>query len=213
MGKLRIRLLGGLEITGNCNAGAQVMSRKAKALVAYLVLQHGRMQSREKLAAMFWQNSSEGKARTNLRQALSSIRKDLNGDKAAYLVTDGDQVSLTGQDIDLDVAIFERLVAEATPDALKRAAVLYKGDLLDGFSLKEDSFESWVRAERERLRHRACDALTKLIAHCDEVGDTELCVETAARLLIFDPLREAAHRILMRGYAAQVRHASTLKQF
>ena len=45
------------------------------------------------------------------------------------------------------------------------------------------------------------------------LGDTERCVETAARLLTLDPLREAAHRILMRAYAAQGRQGSALKQF
>ena len=213
MNKLRIRLLGGVEITGGCDAGPPVLSRKGKALLAYLALQRGRPQSREKLAALLWQDSPEEQARTNLRQTLSSIRKVLNGYKAADLVTDRNQISLTGQDIDLDVTEFEQLVAEATPDALTKAAALYKGDLLDGFSLKEDSFETWARAERERLRHLACNALTKLTTHYDEVGDTERCVATAARLLTLDPLREAAHRILMHAYAAQGRHASALKQF
>ncbi len=212
MAGLRIALLGGLEIAGEA-AARTTLTRKARALIAYLALRGARGQSREKLAELLWGNSAEEQARANLRQALSSIRKALNGDGTVYLVTDGDQISLAGPDIDLDVALFERLVAEATPDALKRAATLYKGDLLDGFSLKEGSFEAWARAERERLRHLASDALTKLIAHCDEVGDTERCVETAARLLTLDPLREAAHRILMRAYAAQGRHASALKQF
>jgi TolB-like protein len=213
MAGLRIALLGGLEIAGGEATGGTSLTRKAKALVAYLALRGARGQSREKLADLLWGNSAEEQARANLRQALSSIRKALNGDGAAHLATDGDQISLAGPDIDLDVAEFERLAAEATPEALKRVAALYKGDLLDGFSLKEDSFEAWARAERERLRHLACDALTKLIAHCDEVGDTERCVETAARLLRLDPLREAAHRILMRAYVAQGRQASALKQF
>ncbi len=213
MAGLRIALLGGLEIVGGETTARASLTRKARALVAYLALQDGRGQSREKLAELLWGASAEERGRANLRQALSSIRKALKGDGAAYLVTDGDQISLAGRDIDLDVAEFERLVAEATPQALKRAAALYKGDLLDGFSLKEDSFEAWARGERERLRHLASDALTKLIAHCDEVGDTERCVETAARLLTLDPLREAAHRILMRAYAAQGRQASALKQF
>ncbi len=213
MNKLRIRLLGGIEISGSCNTDTQIVSKKAKALVAYLALQCGRPQSREKLAALFWQNSPEEKARTNLRQALSSIRRALNGDQDIYLVTNGDQVSLTGQHIDLDVAEFECLVAEATLENLMHADALYKGDLLDGFSLEEDSFEAWVRAERERLRHLASNALTKLIAHCDEIGDTERCVETAARLLRLDPMSEAAHRILMRAYAVQGRQSSALKQF
>jgi TolB-like protein len=213
MAGLRIALLGGLEIAGGEATDGTSLTRKAKALVAYLALRGARGQSREKLADLLWGNSAEEQARANLRQALSSIRKALNGDGAAHLATDGDQISLAGPDIDLDVAEFERLAAEATPEALKRVAALYKGDLLDGFSLKEDSFEAWARAERERLRHLACDALTKLIAHCDEVGDTERCVETAARLLRLDPLREAAHRILMRAYVAQGRQASALKQF
>jgi TolB-like protein len=213
MAGLRIALLGGLEIAGGETTDRALLTRKAKALVAYLALQGARGQSREKLAELLWGDSAEEQARANLRQTLSLVRKALNGDGAAYLVTDGDRISLAGRDIDLDVALFEHLVAEATPDALKRSAALYRGDLLDGFSLKEESFEAWARAERERLRHLASDALTKLIAHCDEVGDTERCVETAARLLTLDPLREAAHRILMRAYAAQGRQASALKQF
>jgi TolB-like protein len=213
MAGLRIALLGGLEIAGGEATTRTSLTRKAKALVAYLAMQGARGQSREKLADLLWGNSAEEQARANLRQALSSIRKALNGETAGYLVTAGDQISLAGRDVDLDVTKFEELVTDATPDALKRAAALYKGDLLDGFSLKEDSFEGWARAERERLRHLACDALTKLIAHCDEIGDAERCVETAARLLTLDPLREAAHRILMRAYAAQGRQASALKQF
>jgi TolB-like protein/Tfp pilus assembly protein PilF len=213
MAGLRIALFGGLEIAGGDAAARASLTRKARALIAYLALRGARGESREKLAELLWGNSAEEQARANLRQALSTIRKALNGNGTAYLVADSGQISLAGRDIDLDVAKFERLAAKATPDALKRAAALYKGDLLDGFSLKEDSFEAWARSERERLRHLACDALTKLIAHCDEVGDTERCVETAARLLRLDPLREAAHRILMRAYAAQGRHASALKQF
>ena len=213
MARLHIALLGGLEIAGGEATAKTSLTRKAKALIAYLALQGARGQSREKLAELFWGNSAEEQARANLRQALSSVRKALNGDGAAYLATAGDQIAFAGQDIDLDVAEFERLAAEATPDALKRAALIYQGDLLDGFSLKEESFEAWVRGERERLRHLACDVLTKLIADSDEVGDTERCIETAARLLRFDPLREAAHRMLMRAYAAEGRQASALKQF
>ncbi|MCZ6840837.1 MAG: BTAD domain-containing putative transcriptional regulator [Alphaproteobacteria bacterium] len=213
MAGLRIALLGGLDISGGEASARASLTRKAQALVAYLALQGDRSQSREKLAELLWGNSAEEQARANLRQALTSIRRALNGDGATFLVADGDQISLSKSEIDLDVARFERLVAEATPDALKQAAALYKGDFLDGFSLKEDSFEVWARAERERLRLLASNALTKLIAHCDEVGDIERCVETAARLLTLDPLREAAHRILMRAYAAQGRQASALKQF
>ena len=210
---LHIALFDGLKITGGGITDQTLMTRKTRALVAYLALRSDSGQSREKLAELLWSNSAEEQARANLRQSLSSLRKALNSDGDAYLATDSDQISLAGPGIELDVAMFEQLIAEATPDALKRAAELYKGDLLDGFSLKEEPFEAWARAERERLRHLASDMFTKLIAHCDEVGDTERCVETAARLLTLDPLRESAHRIMMRAYAAQGRQTLALKQF
>ena len=213
MAGLRIALLGGLEIAGGEAKAGAALTRRAKALVAYLAMRGARGQSREKLAELFWGNSAEEQARANLRQALSSVRKALKVEKAGCLVTTGDRISLADRDIDFDVATFEGLVADSTPDGLKRADALYKGDLLDGFSLKEDTFEAWVRAERERLRHLASNMLTKLIAHCEAVGETERCVATAARLLTLDPLREAAHRILMRAFAAQGRQASALKQF
>jgi TolB-like protein/DNA-binding SARP family transcriptional activator len=213
MGRLRIRLLGGLEIAGSNDAGAPVLSRKAKALLAYLALHLDQPQSREKLAALLWQDSPEEQARTNLRQVLLSIRKALDDYEVPDLVADRDRISLIGRNLDLDVTEFERLVAEATPSALNTAAALYKGDLLDGFSLKEDTFEAWARAERERLRQLAANVMTELTAHYDAIGDATHCVETATRLLNLDPLREAAHRILMRTYAAQGRHASALKQF
>ena len=213
MAELQVALFGGLEISsGRARAGAR-LTRKSKALVAYLALQGERGQSREKLAELLWGDSAEEQARANLRQTLSSIRKALSNAGAACLITEGDQVSLVVPDIELDVSEFKRLAAQTKPEALKRAAQLYKGDLLDGFSLKEESFEAWVRVERERLRHLACDVLANLIAHCDDVGDTELCVEMAVRLLQLDPLRESAHRILMSAYDAQGRQASGLKQF
>ena len=153
MAGLHIALLGGLEIAGDETTARTLPTKKTCALVAYLALRRDRGQSREKLAELLWSNCAEKQARANLRNALSSIRKALNGDDAGYLVTEGDQVALAGPDIELDVTLFERLVSEATPDALTRAAALYKGDLLDGFSLREDSFEAWARVERERLRH------------------------------------------------------------
>ena len=210
---LQITLFDGLKIAGSGISAGTLMTRKTRALVAYLALRGDAGQSREKLAELLWSNSAEEQARANLRQSLSSLRKALNSDGDAHLATDSDQISLAGPGIELDVAMFEQLVAEATPEALKRAAELYQGDLLDGFSLKEDPFEAWARVERERLRHLAADAFIKLIAHCDEVGDTERCVETAARLLTLDPLRESAHRIMMRAYAAQGRQTLALKQF
>ena len=70
-------------------------------------------------------------------------------------------------------------MAEGTPEALARAAALYQGDLLSGFSVNEPLFEEWLVPERERLRELALETLAKLLAQQRESGrrggDRERC--------------------------------------
>lgn len=205
----KITLLGGLEIDAGTEAKTVSLTRKARGLVAYLALRHGKPQSREKLADLLWGGSAEEQARANLRQTLSTVQKILND----HLIADGDQFAIAPSAIELDVTRFEQLAANGDAAALEQAAALYGGDLLDGFSLKEEAFEAWVRPERERLRTVATETLTKLAAYCEEVQDYERCAQAANRLLALDPLREDAHRALMRAYAAQGRESEALKQF
>ena len=129
-------------------------------------------------------------------------------------LSDGDNIILNLDDLEFDVARFEELAAGATPDKLEQAIVLYRGDLLDGFSLREEPFEDWLRVERERLRAIAVAALEKLVAHYSGADNNlALCVRAATRLLVLEPLREDIHRALMRAYAAQTRFSLALKQY
>jgi DNA-binding SARP family transcriptional activator len=96
-------LVGGLDLAAN----ARALTRKARAMVAYLALQSGRSQSREKLAALLWGRNGEPQARTNLRQALSSIRRAMRRSGGDLLLVDGDRIILDLDDAELDVARFE----------------------------------------------------------------------------------------------------------
>jgi DNA-binding SARP family transcriptional activator/TolB-like protein len=208
----KLSLLGGLEIAGDSVEG-RPLTRKARGMLAYLALHPRQMQSREKLAAMFWGGNSESQARTSLRQTLSSLRKALTTLNGAHLLTDGDRVALDLNGLALDVLQFEELIARSTLEDLEQAIALYKGDLLDGFSLDEEPFEEWTRSERERLRTMAVAALERLVIHYVDAQDLSRCVPAATRLLRLDPLREDIHRSLMRAYAAQGRLNLSLKQY
>jgi TolB-like protein/DNA-binding SARP family transcriptional activator len=209
MDKLSIRLLGGFEITGGHHAGASAVSRKAKAVLAFVALQPDRPQSRELLAALFWQNSPEAQARTNLRQTLAALRKRLG----AVLVTEGDRVAIDESLLDVDAARFEECLSTGDLAALEEATAIYQGDLLEGFSIKEEAFEAWLAPLRERYRSRMIDGLIEMIGCYEETQGVAQVLEAAPRLLALDPLNEAAHRSLMRAYAAQGRHSAALKQF
>ncbi len=113
----------------------------------------------------------------------------------------------------VDVTAFEELAAHATLETLARAAALYRGDLLQGFNLRGETFADWLRSERERLHERALQVLARLLALQCEGPDIEAGIATAGRLLSLDPLREQAHRALMRLYVADGRQGSALHQY
>ncbi|RAZ84342.1 alpha/beta hydrolase [Mesorhizobium hawassense] len=207
-----LHLLGGFDFTG-IGATAPAFSRKARGMVAYLALQAGQAQSREKLAALLWSLNGEAQARMSLRQAVSSVRKAMSVSGGGRFLTEGANIALHLDDFDFDVARFEALAASPTPEDLEQAVAVYRGDLLDGLGLREEPFEEWLRVERERLRVIAVAALDRLISHYTAAGDPAACIRAAMRLLAMEPLREDAHRALMRGYAAQGRINLALKQY
>ena len=213
MAGLKLSLLGGFEARFDSGPPIGFATRKERALFAYLALAAGRPCSREMLAALLWGTSSDAQARSSLRQTLSGLRKALPAEAVDCLVREGDTVRLDAAAVQSDVAAFEARVAEATPSALEQAAALYKGALLEGFGLREEAFEEWLSAERERLRTSALGALSRLLAHHQAAGAVDRATPIAVRLLALDPLQEAVHRALMELYGRQGRFGSALKQY
>jgi DNA-binding SARP family transcriptional activator len=212
MARLLVTLLGGFEVRSASGPPLALPSRKIQALLAYLARQPGRPVARDTLAALLWGDTSDRQARKSLRQALYVLRKALPGNSPALRV-DAGHFMLDSAYLESDVAEFERAVADGSPEALERAATLYRGDFLEGFHVSEAPFEDWLMAERERLRELALEALARLLAHQSSSGLTERAIQTAVRLLALDPLQEVVHRTLMRLYARQGRRSAALRQY
>lgn len=214
MTDLRLNLLGGFELTtANPRRPLPVASKKACALLAYLALARGEPQPRAKLAALLWEESPEGQARGSLRQALAALRRALPEREHLVLASEGDAVALDATLLSVDVLEFERLCARADASACERAVAVYRGDLLEGFHARAPAFEDWLAVERSRLHEQALAAMERVVDHHFASGDTTRLVAAALRLLGLDPLRESAHRVLMRAYAKQGRTAAALRQY
>jgi DNA-binding SARP family transcriptional activator/predicted ATPase len=212
MARLHLALLGGFHACLGDAPPLTLPTRKTQALLAFLALPAGRPHPRDKLAALLWGGLQEPQARGGLRQSLFTLRKAMRGAPSALLI-DGDSVALNPTAVDVDVDEFERSVADGTPAPLERAAALYRGQLLDGLTVREGPFEEWLLAERERLRERALEALGKLLRHQHAASATEAALQTALRLLAVDPLQEPVHRAAMRLYVELGRRASALRQY
>jgi DNA-binding SARP family transcriptional activator len=213
MARLSLTLLGGFQARLDTGEALGLPTRKAQALLAYLALPPGQAHPRDKLAALLWGGIREESARASLRQALFSIRKALGAVELEVLRQEGDALSLVPGAIEVDAAVFQQHVAEATAGSLEQAATLYRGDLLSGFALDESPFEEWLLGERERLRELALEGLARLLAQQRKAGANEAAVQTALRLLTLDPLQEAVHRALMRLYADLGRRGTALRQY
>ncbi len=213
MSDLQLNLLGGAEGSVGPGRPLELPTRKAWALLAYLALHPGRALGREQLAALLWGERFDEQARRSLRQALYEIRNALGDGAAGHLKATRDTVALELDGPDVDVRRFEELVADGEPERLAEAEALYRGPLLDGLETGEAGFEDWLAGERARLQELAGRALEKLAAHHLEQDATEAGIAMARRLLQLDPLCEEAHRLLMRGLAADGRRSEALKHY
>jgi len=213
MGRLTLQLFGGLRAYREGGADGACAGRKAQALLAYLALNPKQRCTRDRLATLLWSDRGEEQARQSLRQAVRSLHKALGDESAAILVSDGERLTLVPEAVAVDVHAFERLSATNTREALEQATALYTGDFLEGIDVRSEGFEEWLAAERARLRDLAADALQRLTQMYVDSGEWDSALRGAQQLLALDPLREEAHRILMRLYDRTERRALALRQY
>jgi DNA-binding SARP family transcriptional activator len=210
---LRLRLLGSFELRGPGDRPITVTARKTRALLAFLALQDGTRQSRERLAALLWEDADAELARSSLRQALASLRRALPAKLQSLLETDAQQVALNLAQLQVDVHGLRALLAEATVPSLRAVRAIAGATLLEGFDARSGAFEEWVAAERRTLRRDTAAGATRLAALCREAGDADGEIDALAWLLAIEPLAEGAHRELMGCFARAGRYTEALRQY
>ena len=213
--RLRIRLLGELDLRLGEEPLPPLGSARAESLLAYLLLHREAAQPRQRLAFLLWPDSSEPQARTNLRHLLHVLRRALPDADRFLEVTPRALRWREDGPWWLDVAAFEEAVAGAReePDgqgelpALRQAARLYRGDLL------ESGYDEWLLDPRERLRQDHLRVLERLVELLEARGELAEAVGFAEGLLRADPLREATYRVLMRLHDARGDRARALRAY
>jgi predicted ATPase/DNA-binding SARP family transcriptional activator len=212
MDALHLELLGAPQITRGGSPIAGFVSAKAPALLIYLAVT-ARPHTRAALAGLLWGELPEPDARMNLRNAIANLRRLVG----PHLIITRETLAFDrSAPYWLDVELFQANLQPPDPDLgrLRAAAALYKGDLLEGFYVRDaPAFEEWLLAERERLRQLALHALHALAARLTERGEYAAALDVATQLLARDPLREEAHRQVMWLLARSGRRDAALVQY
>ncbi len=153
--------------------------------------------------------SSEDRAAANLRSALWRLHRH----GRPLIQTAGGRLSLS-PDVHVDV----HEVSDTAHRVLEGSAVeplpsprLYElslsGDLLP------DWYEDWILVERERLRQLRMHALESLCESYAAAGQFAQAIEVGLAAVAAEPLRESAHRALIRCFLAEGNPADAVRQY
>jgi DNA-binding SARP family transcriptional activator len=198
----RLQLLDGFELVRDGMPVALPMS--AQRLVAFLAL-HERPLLRSHVAGTLWIDSSEDHAHANLRSTLWRLHRCTNG----LIEANGPQLRLSA-DVAVDLREVEALARcaldSSAPVALDVSPSAFGGDLLP------DWYDDWVLLEREhfrQLRLRALDVLCERLTKAGRLGEA---LEVGLAALVGEPLRESAHRAIIRVHLAEGNIGEAIRQ-
>ena len=199
---VRLRLLDSFQVV--CGEDTVELPQAAQRLVAFVAL-HDRPVQRDHAAGMLWLDMSDERAAGNLRSTLWRVQKRAHG----LLRVDGHSIRLEPQ-VDVDLRDAERLAhEELAPGGMGNCDVrVFTGELLPGWY-----DDDWVLLERERYRQLRLRALDALCEHHLEAGRLGEALEAGLLALAVEPLRESAHRALVRIHLADGNAVEALRQY
>lgn len=230
MARLEISLLGCFRVSVNGKTITTFESDKARALLAYLVVESERPHRRESLAALFWPDHPEVMARNNLRQTLYRLQRAISNEESSplhLLVSPQDIQFNRASDHWLDTAQFMDLLIACEShhpkglslcgscvEHLQKAISLYRGDFLTGFStFGSQHFEWWLLSQQEMFHHRTLEVLSCLEYYFESRFDYAQASLYAKRALELEPWQETMHCRLMRLLALNGQRCAALHQY
>lgn len=180
------------------------LPRDAQRLVAFLAIRACRL-PRTLVAGTLWIDHSTERAQGNLRSALWRVRQHVE----TLVISDANSLAISPEtEIDVNQAteaahrLFE---AECTEADLAMQPFL--AELLPGW------YDEWAIIERERIRQQSLHALEAITGKLIEAGHHAAAAQAALFAIETDPLRESAHRCLIRVHLDEGNRSEALRQF
>jgi DNA-binding SARP family transcriptional activator len=200
--QIRLALLGTFDLSIANDSVPVPMN--GQRLLAFLAL-HGRWVLRSFVAGSLWIDSTDDRAAASLRSALWRLNRE-----ARIVETSGEQIRLApdvGVDVDIAIEQAHTLLDPDCAEAPRLGDLLLQGDVLP------DWYDDWVTLERERFRQLRIHALERL---CDLLIDARRfgeAIEAGLAVARIEPLRESAHRTLVRIHLAEGNHVEAVAQY
>jgi len=227
MARLSLRLLGPFQASLDGEAVSGFRSDKVRGLLAYLCVERHRPWSRATLADLLWADFPAANASSNLRNALSNLRRVLADQQAdrPFLHVSRATVQFNA---DSDCWIDAHALLDLLPEAdqaehafsyqedlhrLDEALDLYRGEFLESLAVASAPFDDWVLTTGEHIRHRVLRATRLLALGYAQLGDLAASTKVTRRWLELGPWDEEAHRHMMRLLALRGQRGAALAHY
>ncbi len=198
-----LRLMNGFELR---RGGAPIsFPMSVQRLLAFLAFQERAVQ-RVYVAGKLWLDAPEERAFASLRSALWRA----NQPGVPLVVALNSQLALDpGVRVDLRDASKQayQLIDGSAGDDVSFAGFTLTGELLP------DWYDDWLLIEREKYRQLRLHALEALAVRLTSLARYGEAAETALTAIAGEPLRESAHRVLIRVYLAEGNPSEALRHY
>jgi DNA-binding SARP family transcriptional activator len=196
-------------------------NRNGQAILRYLLTQPGYRATMDMLMEALWPDDEPEAAHHKVQVAISALRRSLN---SGYTDEPGGGYILCRKQVyqlnplvqlrsDVDEFLEWYQAGHQTSGSAMAAHYERACDLYTGPYLLEDLYSDWSFARREQLSRAYLTMCGALAEHYLEAGSYEDAMKWATALLKENHCDEAAHRLLMRVYAAQGRRNEALRQY
>jgi DNA-binding SARP family transcriptional activator len=177
---------------------------RAQRVLAFLAISGGRAR-RAVVAGRLWPDGSEERASASLRTALWSMPR-----RPPIVLIDGPSLVLApAVAVDYEAAgAHIEAILDGRPEVAPRSAV----DALLDADLLADWSEEWLVVEQERYRQLRLHALEAQCERLARAGLTVRAIQAGMAAVAAEPLRESAHRALIRAYAVEGNRSEVVRQ-
>ena len=201
---IRVSLLNSFDLS--CDGTTIGLPGGIQRLVAFLAL-HDHPLLRAHVAGALWLDAPEERAAASLRSSLWRLNqpglKVVDGRNGRIELAPGVAVDLRDATA-LAQDLFSGSGGSEDPAGITRAL---SGDVLP------DWYDEWVVMERERFRQLRLHALEALAEQLLVEGRLGQAVEAAQSAAVAEPLRESAHRLLVRIHLVEGNPGEAIRQF
>jgi DNA-binding SARP family transcriptional activator len=201
---IELRLLEGFELL--LDGGAQSQPLSVQRLLAFLAL-HDRPPRRVYVAGQLWPETTEARAFANLRSTLWRAHR------CGQQVVDTDSSHLRlSADVEVDVRRAAADARRVVDGSAERGELAHRSFAMLS-QLLPDWYDDWVIVERERYRQLGLHALEALADRLTAMGRAGEAADAAVAAIAGDPLRESAHRSLIRVHLSECNSSEALRQY